>query len=61
MFKLKIIDLKYDYKYSDSPIKTYNLNKDELDSYLSKYNNSQAVVQLKASPLFRLGYKGVSE
>lgn len=61
MFKLKIIDLKYDYKYSDSPVKTFNLNKDELDSYLSKYNNSQTVVQLKASPLFRLGYKGVSE
>lgn len=55
MFKTKNIKLKYKYHYSEIPIKRYKLNKKELDKYLSKYNNSQQIVQLKASPFFKKG------
>lgn len=59
MFKTKNIELKYKYHYSENPIKRYKLNKEELDKYLSKYDNSQQIVQLKASPLFKMGFEGV--
>lgn len=58
MFKTKNIELKYKYNYSESPVKIYKLNKKDLDRYLSKYNNSQQIVQLKASPFFKIRLEG---
>lgn len=59
MFKVKVIELKYKYDYSDEPVKKYKMNENELDKYLRKYDNSQQIIQLKASPLYKLGLRGL--
>lgn len=39
--------------YYQEPVKTYKMSKEELKKYLSKYDNSQTVAQLKASPFLK--------
>lgn len=59
MFKMKNVELKYKYDYSEKPVKKYKLTNKELENYLNKFDNTQQIVQLKSSPIYKLQQKGV--
>lgn len=40
-------------KYPQEPVKSYKISKEELEKYLAKFNNTQSVAQLKASPFLK--------
>lgn len=40
-------------KYPQEPVKKYKMDKEELEKYLNKFNNTQTIAQLKASPFLK--------